>query len=73
VTPLDLGSCFNVLLLLGYPGLATEHEQPLVQNGNGWERPLAHGPPVHHPNQVTPLDLGSCSAEPMLGRIPDVA
>ena len=28
------------------------------------------GPPVHHHNQVSPLDLGSCSARPMLGRIP---
>ena len=32
---------------------------------------MTPGPPVHHHNQVPSLDLGSYSAGPMLGRIPN--
>ena len=56
------------LLLLGYPELATEHKQPLVRNGNGWERPLAHGPPVHHPKKYCESTYGG--VDTVLQRLP---
>ena len=48
-------------LSLLLPSMVGRHSR----GGNGGEG--HNGPPVHHPNQVLPLDLGSYTAGPMLG------
>ena len=56
-----------IATILCNPPATTKHGRSALSKRKWGERGR-HGPPVHHPNLVPPLDLGSCAAGPMLGR-----